>query len=294
MFLAASFSPLRSTIWTVFSRYQPDYDSSHSHTSNKYYSDTYSNLQSPEKVHSLDYTKRNQSNILQSQLNDLNSSVYGTTKPYDANNVYNSPNYKSFTQSAPGYDSSHYAALNTSPKPFGSPTYTKSFNYSQPVSAGEQFGHQTNLEGLKPGFVDVKGGNDFSTSEYSTNTYKTPGGYRTDTFKYETYKTSSEPQYSSATEKFYTSTPGGKVGESSPFEKKSFETFKNGGGDSQFQSSYSTNVEYINEPPVLKDDDTLEQKMLKKSVTQQIIEKRTVSTSKTSKQESSTKSFRFE
>lgn len=209
---------------------------------------------------------------------------------------YSSPNYKSFTQNQPvGQDSGHYATLNTSPKPFSSPTYKKTFTYNQPPSTTyDPFINQPNFDAYKSGFGDVKGGDNYSTSEYSTNTYKTPGGYRTDTYKYETHKSSSEPQYSSASEKFYTSTPASKIAPLSPFEKKNFETFKNGNGDSQYQSSYSSNVEYINEPPVLKDDDTLEQKMLKKSVTQQIIEKRTVSTSKSSKQESSTKSFRFE
>lgn len=129
----------------------------------------------------------------------------------------------------------------------------------------------------------------YSSSEYVTSTQKTPGGMKTNTYKYESYQSTPQPTYSSSSEKYFTSIPAS----ISPLEKKTFETFKNG-GDSQYQSSFSSNVEYIKEPPVFKDNDTLEQKMLKKSVTQQIFEKKTISTTKSSKQESATKTFRFE
>lgn len=94
----------------------------------------------------------------------------------------------------------------------------------------------------------------YSSTEYGSNTYKLPDGGKSDVYKYETYQSSSQPI-----------------------------------------TSYSTeSVEYINDMPILRDTDTLEQKMLKKSVTQQITEKRTVSMVKSSRQESSSKTFKFE
>ncbi|KAJ8935035.1 hypothetical protein NQ314_013060 [Rhamnusium bicolor] len=317
-------------------RYTHGYDSSQSQTlPPKYYQDTYTHLESPEKVNSLERNKK--SHILQSQINDLDSSVYGTTNNNYGKNDYSFSNYNSFSQNAPKFTPSygsnqysegrhnypktyeplntninskpyeplststpsHYASLNksygtnaTSPKPFGTPAQDKSFDYgtighnldtqSQPMESFSKSDYKPSSDG-------------YSSSEYVTNTYKTPGGYKTNTFKYESYQSTPQQTYSSSSEKYYSSLPAGKTQPilSPPFDKKSFDTLKNG-SDSQYQSSFSSNVEYINQPPVLKDEDTLEQKMLKKSVTQQIIEKKTVSMTKSSKHESSTKSFKFD
>lgn len=178
------------------------------------------------------------------------------------------------------------AATNTSPKPFGS-----TFKYEQPDQLSklqDSFGSDyksSSFNTLEPY------GEGYRTSEYSTNVTKTPGGYRTDSYKYETYQSSSKPvdTFSSTTEKYFTTTPQ----ESLQFTpiKTEFDSFKNG---SDYQSAFSSNVEIINDPPVIRDSDSLEQKMLKKSVRQQIIEKKTVTTTKTSKQESSSKNFRLE
>ncbi|CAG9763893.1 unnamed protein product [Ceutorhynchus assimilis] len=62
----------------------------------------------------------------------------------------------------------------------------------------------------------------------------------------------------------------------------------------EFQSSFTKNVEYIDEAPVLRDQNTLEQKMLRKSVSEQIFEKKTTTTSRTTKQESQLKTFKFQ
>lgn len=247
-----------------YSQYQ--YDSSQSNyspTVQTLYNSNYSHLESPEKVNSLD---RNKKNLLQSQINSLDTSVYGST-------TNNHVNYDSFSKNAPSF------APPRPPAPVESKLYSPSYQQFSPTSP-------KNLSTF-----DYPRPNDgYSTSEYTTNSYKIPGGYKTEQFKYEAYKSS--PTYQSGTEKYFTSTPNSKL-QVSPYEQKSFDTFKNG-SDSQYQSSFSSNVEYINEPPVLKDSDTLEQKMLKKSVTQQIIEKKTVQTTKSSRQESSTRSFKFE
>lgn len=136
-------------------------------------------------------------------------------------------------------------------------------------------------------------GDNYHSSEYGTNTTKLPGGYKTDSYKYETYHSSSKPvdSFSSTTEKFYTSLPSEKL-QFTPI-KGEYDNFKNG-SSADYQSSYSSNLQLVNEPPVLLDSDSLEQKMLKKSVRQQIIEKKTVTTTRSSKQESSSKTFRLE
>lgn len=299
----------------MFRRYgHYQYDSSHSNYSptvqSNLYNDTYSHLESPEKVSSLD---RNKKLLLQSQINTLDSAVYGTTNSYGQNNQ-DPTNYNSFSKNAPRFtpssatparppppanyaqESKVYSPTSTPPQytPYkqlptatsASPKYlgNSSFDYSPPTKPDNQIS-----------FLDQKPsslGDGYSTSEYQTNTYKIPGGYKTDSYKYESYQSSSQPTYSSVSEKYYTSTPNSKL-QISPFDKKSFETFSNG-TNNQYQSSFSSNVEYVNEPPVLKDTDTLEQKMLKKSLTQQIIEKKTVQMTKSSKQETSTKRFGFE
>lgn len=243
-------------------------------------------MESPEKVNSLERNKRN---LLQSQIHSLDNAVYGGTNSYNqtSQNDYNSfsknaPKFTPLPARPPSYtpDSKTYSPTTTSPS-YQSPYKQLPTSPTKPTFAYSP----------KPSNLTTFGSDGYTTSEYKTNTYKIPGGYKTDSYKYEAYKSSTQPTYTAGTEKYYTSTPNAKV-ELSPFDKKTFETFSN--GDNQYQSSYSSNVEYINEPPVLKDTDTLEQKMLKKSVTQQIIEKKTVQMTKSSKQESSTKSFRFE
>lgn len=348
---------------------QYQYDSSHSQyspTKVHYNNDTYSHLESPEKVNSLE---RNKKNLLRSQINDLDDQVYGNKNIYERQSYDQPPNnygqsyqqptsnYNSFSRNAPqfsplptysshdyqqpdaklytpshslGINKPYSTTTNTSPK-FGGGSFDydsgkpnnpsafermKTTDYKSKPSAhisgnlsgfessgtsdyGQIGGKPSNFSSFgrvesdfKPS--DYKSSSDgYSTSEYATNTYKIPGGYKTDSYKYESYKSTPQPVYSSTSEKYFTSTPNASQLQFSPLDKNSFNSFKNG-GDNQYQSSYSSNVEYINEPPVLKNDDTLEQKMLKKSVTQQIIEKKTTQTTRSSKQESSTKNFKFE
>ncbi|XP_057660933.1 talin-1 isoform X1 [Diorhabda carinulata] len=233
-------------------RYHQSYDYQSS-PHQRYYQDNYSQLESPEKVNSLERNK----NILKSQINDLDSATYGSTNTYGQD-------YNSYSQN--------------SPKFYPKDTYTSTPSHYKSYDPPKDSFYQP---------LDNKYYSDgYSSSEYATNTYKTPEGYKMNTYEYKSYQSQPQHSYSSSSEKYYTSSPA----VTSPRDKKAFETFKN--GDSQY--SYSTNVEYINEPPLFRDDDTLEQKMLKKSVTQQIIEKKTVSMTKSSKEESSTKSFRFE
>lgn len=258
------------------------YDASYP-TPPKYYQDTYRHLESPEKVNSLE---RNKKAYIQSHINNLDQVTYGGTNSYGQND-YAPNSHNLYMQGAPTYSPkfetstpSHYASVNRG-------------------SSGQSRGYDSQIGGydsLKYEPTDYFNKSDtrqysdgYSSSEYVTNTYKTPEGHKTHTFKYESYQSTPQPTFSLSSEKYYTSAPALQ----SPLEKKTFETFRNG-GDTQCQSSYSTNVEYINDPPVFKDDDTLEQKMLKKSVTQQIIEKKTIQTTKSSKQESATKTFRFE
>lgn len=190
-------------------------------------------------------------------------------KPVGGSNIYGTTQY---TSSLP---KPQPQTLNTSPKPFGQtgPVFDYSSHYG--------------TVGTKEGFKSVSKPYDegVKKSEFSTNTYKTPEGYRTDTFRYESYESAPQPIVSYSSEKYYTGAPGG---------QKGFDTFRNG-STSEFQtSSFSTNSEIINEPPVLKDTDSLEQKMLKKSVTQQITEKKVVSMTRSSRQESSSKTFKLE
>ncbi|CAH0550425.1 unnamed protein product [Brassicogethes aeneus] len=322
-------------------RYQQGYDSSQSYSystpTKQHYQDShYSHLESPEKVNSLERTKQKRhptSNTLQSQIDDLDSAVYGGANTYGQNNygapysdqsqgvygqtgAYTSPsnyNYSSFSQNAPKFApqppsyTNQYSYSNTSTKPaspgayvstksFESPSHTNKASNASPKPFEKTFDYvsrpQTFSTFSKPLEVQKPTTEGYTTSDYSTNTYKTPEGYRTDTYKYEHYQSQPQVHYSSSSDKYYTTSPGGAPLPTSPTSSKDFG--KNG-FDKQYQTSYSTsNVEYVNEPPIIHDDDTLEQKMLKKSVTKQIIEKKTTTMTKSSKQESSTKSFRLE
>lgn len=205
--------------------------------------------------------------------------------PAFESHVYNPHSAQQYGSSFQNYGNTlttrtYSPTTNTSPKPFSPNKSPISFDYNQPY-------------GLSSNKYESSGpyGDGYGTTEYVTNTYKTPDGFKSDMYKYESYKSSSQPTGNFSMEKIYTSTPSKET--FSPIEKKSFESFKNG-NISQSQTSFSTNVEYVNEPPVLKNTDTLEQKMIKKAVTQQIIEKKTVSTTRSSRQESSSKSFRFD
>lgn len=277
-----------------------------------------------------------------SEINALDSAVYGGANNYGQNSGLNSYGQNNYGQNS-GYNSDNYHApaytpqtntytpystyeqqtkqyeipqygkttsqystpqksynqpTNVTPKPFTSDTSydNSSYNYSSIAnksrydnipSSGSYTKFDTSSHAFEPPKYDFKTiGDGYTTSEYSTSTQKIPGGTQTNTYKYETYHSSSDPIYSSTSEKYYTSTPNTKV-QFTPIDKKEFTPFKNG-------SSYSSNVEYITEAPVLKDSDTLEQKMLKKSVTQQVIEKKTVQTTRSTRQESSTKNFRFD
>lgn len=252
-----------------------------------------------------------------SEINTLDSAVYGGTnnygqKPnyghsYGQTSGYSSDNYapnyqytpySAYEQQTKQYDSPQYGKTNqyntsqksytnATPKPFPSDTsYEKSYDYNSSAdrsrydnipSSGSYTKFDMSSHAFEPPKYDFKpAGDGYTTKEYNTSTYKIPGGTQTDTYKYETYHSASDPVYSSSSEKYFTSTPNSK-----------FTPIKNG-------SAFASNVEYITEAPVLKDSDTLEQKMLKKSVTQQVIEKKTVHTTRSTKQESSTKNFRFD
>lgn len=270
-------------------------------------------------MNSLDRHKRNNT-LLQSHISELDGAVYGSNNVY-GQNAYDDQKYSSYKSQSnyePLYSSNTYSSYNhpTSPsystgyvpttKPFESAIYSSvnkpaappvspAHNLNSPKMFGSQPARTFDYTSSPSPSYDQKyrsfdlkpqsSTDGYSSSEYSTNTYKTPAGFKTESFKYETYK-SGDPIYQTIEEKYYTSTP------SKGLSNATFESVKNG-VDSQYQSSFSTNVEYINEPPVLKDSDTLEQKMLKKSVTQQVVEKKTVSTMRTTKQESSTKTFGF-
>lgn len=218
------------------------------------------------------YGKTNQSY----ETKQFDSSQYGKTSQSFEPKQFDSPQYGKTNQT---YSQTN---TNTTPKPFTSDTsYEKSYDYSSRYdnvpSSGSYTKFDTSTHAFEPPKYDFKTtGDGYTTKEYTTSTYKIPGGTQTDTYKYETYQSASDPVYSSSSEKYYTSTPNSK-----------FTPIKNG-------SAFSSNVEYIKETPVLKDSDSLEQKMLKKSVTQQVIEKRTVQTTRSTKQESSTKNFRFD
>ncbi|KAK9884059.1 hypothetical protein WA026_004996 [Henosepilachna vigintioctopunctata] len=321
--------------------YHADYlQNSYKHMPTQY-TDTYSHLESPEKVNYLEHNKMNR-NLLKPQIDDLDSVVYANDTSY-GQNAYDDQKYNSThsnispshvpaphcakVYSEPYYDSNLYSSYNipnsnshnanytrtaaptfqnaiystahkpteqglnsrkhiaTSPKSFGSPGQTtKTFDYTTPPSPSYKQKYPSLLE-MKP----QSSSDGYSSSEYSSNTYKTPQGYKTETYKYETYKSSDQPIYQSIEEKYYTSTPNKNQ---STLSDKRYDSIKNG-TDTEFQSSFSSNVEYVNEPPVFRDTDSLEQKMLKKSVTQQIVEKKTVSTVRSSKQESSTKTLGF-
>lgn len=228
-----------------------------------------------------------------------------TYTPQTSSNYQYTP-YSTYEQQTKQYDTPQYGKTNqynanATPKPFTSDTsYEKSYDYS--TSSSNQYGgtdrsrydnipssgsytkFNTSSSAFEPPKYDFKTtGDGYTTKEYTTSTYKIPGGTQTDTYKYETYHSTSDPVYSSTTEKYYTSTPNSKF---TPIDRAA--PFSSNG------SAFSSNVEYITETPVLKDSDSLEQKMLKKSITQQVIEKKTVQTTRSTKQESSTKNFRFD
>ncbi|XP_060536716.1 talin-1 isoform X2 [Cylas formicarius] len=225
----------------------------------KHYHDTYGQLESPDKINSLE---RNKHTPLRGDDRDTAPSLYHQSPGY-ADTYVAAPPYKSiFTTPTTG----HYASVNPNK------------SYSTTANAAP-----------KPFSGGVSSTDGYSSSEYVTNTYKTPEGLRTDSYKYEYYKSEPKTTYSSSSDKYYVSSDGKLP---SPPSIKTFDSFNNG-DDALYRSSFASNVEYIDGPPVLKDDDTLEQRTLKKSITEQIFEKKTTTTTKSSKQESSMKTFKF-
>lgn len=266
------------------------YTNNRSHNNTYTSAESYDYLESPEKVHSLDRHRPNRINL------------QGSSDPYGTNQSYNS-----FAKTAPKFVSSptHEPKYSpTSPKSTYDPPYSpKSYDshYDQ-NKYGDHYGQiqektysntfgkpyrsfDSNMTYATDQFpsLSLKESQDpvdgYTTSEMNTNTVLIPGGYKTVTNKIESYHSGYQPMTYTASEKYYTT----------PSPKSS--SFKNG---SDYQSSYSNTVEFMNDAPTLKDSDTLEQKMLKKSVTQQITEKKTVSTVSSSKQETATKTFRLE
>lgn len=167
--------------------------------------------------------------------------LYATHNP--SNQQYAQDYYAAPKQYYPQETKSISHTINTSPKPF---TGNNTFEYN----SSKQYGP---LSTTKVSDYATSDGGGYSTTEYGSNTYKLPDGQKSNSYRYETYQSSTQPI-----------------------------------------TTYSTDIEYVNDLPILKDTDTLEQKMLKKSVTQQITEKRTVSMVKSSRQESSSKTFKFE
>ncbi|XP_017774741.1 PREDICTED: talin-2 isoform X2 [Nicrophorus vespilloides] len=274
----------------VTSRLDSYYTNNRSHNNTYTSAESYDYLESPEKVHSLDRHRPNRINL------------QGSSDPYGTNQSYNS-----FAKTAPKFVSSptHEPKYSpTSPKTTYDPPYSpKSYDshYDQ-NKYGDHYGQiqektysntfgkpyrsfDSNMTYATDQFpsLSLKESQDpvdgYTTSEMNTNTVLIPGGYKTVTNKIESYHSGYQPMTYTASEKYYTT----------PSPKSS--SFKNG---SDYQSSYSNTVEFMNDAPTLKDSDTLEQKMLKKSVTQQITEKKTVSTVRSSKQETATKTFRLE
>lgn len=285
---------------------------------NTTYNDTYSHLESPEKVNSLERNKQYKNPLL-SEINTLDSAVYGGGGSYNNYGQKNGQNYGhtsgyssdySVPQPPPPpqtttnyqYQYTPYSTYEQQNKQYDTPQYGKTTNQPKTTSYERSFdgrydnfpssgGSYTKFDTSSPHAFQPppkyefnKSGDGYTSSEYSTSTFKIPGGTQTDTYKYETYHSASDPIYSTTTEKYYTSTPNSKF---VPIDKP---PFKNG-----CNNTFSSNIEYTTTTPVVsKDSDSLEQKMLKKSVTQQVIEKRTVQTTKSTKQESSTKNFRFD
>ncbi|GLV39682.1 rhea [Carabus blaptoides fortunei] len=111
-----------------------------------------------------------------------------------------------------------------------------------------------------------------------------------DSYRYESSYQQSTPVTTYTSDKYNTSklyNPSG--------ELKRFEEFtKNGTDHQQQQQVIYSNAEFTSDPVTLTEAQSLEQRMLKQSVTQKIIEKQSIQMTSSSKMESSTKSFRFD
>lgn len=274
---------------------------SHPYNSKHSTINSYSQLESPEKVNSLERNKT-RINPLLNEINSLDSAVFGLGQnSYNQNvNTFNSQNshnnniygslpktpqqqqkylynqheteYMPYQQHQQQYYEDHYATpkhhyptnniTNISPKPF-----TTANSKEHEYNLMKQY-HQTSSN------------NDVSPMyhHYYPTTTKTDmdannklggGGFTATEYGSNTYKL-----------------PDGQTNKSDSYIYKTYE--------SQPLTTFSSDVQYVNELPTLKDSDTLEQRMLKKSVTQQITEKRTVSMFKSSRQESSSKTFKFD
>nr|XP_022902800.1 talin-2 isoform X2 [Onthophagus taurus] len=310
------------------------YQQEHQYKPHQYntYNEKFTHLESPEKVNMIDQEKKIKSSILH-ETNALDSAVYGGGNNYNqpSTSPYNTYGYpKAPTSYSPDnrYNQSVSNTQTYDAHSYGSGIYGTTQNYSQnyPQNYGSigQYAVPTkspysstipptmpSIQSSIPKFdtplkIDeyrtiTSGGIGSSThpgyvtSEVSSNTFKTPDGYQTNTYRYETYQSNSEPYSYSMSEKYYTSSPPSKL-EHSPIDQKSFQDhFKNGSDMKNFSSNFSTQMESFSDVPSFKDGgETLEQKMLKKSMTQHVTEKKTVSMTRSTKQETSTKNFKFE
>lgn len=220
------------------------------------YNDTYSNLTSPEKVNSLERSKKEKTNLI-SEINALDSAVYGGTNSYGQNSMYQtnlSPKSHEVQNGSSKFENQSYEFSQKSDfSSYESPKFSQTF---KPVTPPES--------------------KYFPKSPIQNENYKTESSY----YNYQ----SSKP----IEEKGFSSTPITKI----------YGTASNGTSNDhshQLMSTFSSNVDYtVNEPPMISEIDNLEQRMCKQSITQKIIEKKTVHMTSSSKQESSTKSYRFE
>lgn len=249
-----------------------------SYSQNSSYADNYSSLISPEKVNTLERNKKDNKNALLSEINALDSAVYGGTNSYNQNSSYMNNNNGTYDH----LHSSHFDSTYNN--------QTSSFSEVAPKFAQP-------YKPLGSGIIMPTAKNEVKSESKS---YMSPDGYKTDSYKYESYQTSSSKPmsaFTSSSDKYFTSTPTQSKMYSGPVETDLKSTtfdgaYKNGSDHHQLMSF--SNVEFINEPPLLMDNDSLEQRMCKQSLTQKIIEKKTVQMTSSSKQETSTKSFRFE
>ncbi|XP_044738316.1 talin-1 isoform X2 [Chrysoperla carnea] len=248
-------------------------DSTNKNYDISYENTKYSQLTSPEKVNTLERNKNRSNNVLQSEINTLNSSVHGVDGPsyssYDPNtssdNSYTTyEKYSSVTSplKSPKFDH------NFSRLPESYKKYSESFTKN--LTSPRKFEINKNISS------SIDNQSDSSLPKFISATPKklqSNGGSKTE-----------------VTEKYFTT--------STPYksETTTHKQFQNGGSQSQQQSSVSTysNYEIINEPPIITDNETLEQRMCKKSVTQKIVEKRTVTMSQTKQEGTTLRSFKFE
>lgn len=248
-------------------------DSTNKNYDISYENTKYSQLTSPEKVNTLERNKNRSNNVLQSEINTLNSSVHGVDGPSYSSYDPNTSSDNSYTT---------YEKYSNVTSPLKSPKYDHNFSrlpesykkysesFTKNLTSPRKFEINKNISS------SIDNQSDSSLPKFISATPKklqSNGGSKTE-----------------VTEKYFTT--------STPFksETTTHKQFQNGGSQSQQQSSVSTysNYEIINEPPIITDNETLEQRMCKKSVTQKIVEKRTVTMSQTKQEGTTLRSFKFE